>query len=392
MFGHNSAPDWVRNPTGWIAISRDIRNHPLVGFGQNVPPADPTRGSASRNEAWQDLIMMAAFKPQAVVNRGRETMLDVGQLVGSRSWLANRWNWSEKTVRWFLHSLSADGMVTCSNLLHEQVAAEIGAKQGPATGPAPRPAQGPANRAPDRNACNVITICNYRDYQFLSDEIEIYLDGLKGQQQGQQKGQHKGHNITIEQDSISKTEQEETVSGTSPDKGGKAAKKRAEYTLDFVAFWADYPRKDGTSKAEAAKAWAKLTAEEKRLAAARLPAFRRHEDERMRRSPGSTGLHASTYLNQKRWETLGDATDQAASYWWQKPEKLASVKHEQWVALVKKWANGSWPREKLGYPPASKHKVVLDSVIDELDLHRYYDAVGDAKKDVRAPWWPEGSH
>lgn len=392
MIGHNSAPGWARNPGGWIAVSRDIRNHPLVGFGLSVPPHDPSRGSSSRNEAWMDLIMMAAFKPQAVVNRGRETMLDVGQLVGARSWLANRWNWSEKTVRWFLHALAEDGMITWSNRLHGQVAGRNGLSEGPATGPAPRPAQGPANRSPGENACNVITICNYRDYQFYTDAIEEYLGGIKGQQSGQQKGQQKGHNITIEQDSISRSEQEDTVSGTLvPDKGSKAAKKRPDYTLDFLAFWADYPRKDGTSKAEAAKSWAKLTADEKQLAAARLPAFRRHEDERMRRSPGSTGLHAATYLNQKRWETLGDATKQSARYWWENEEKRKSLTAEQWTGLVHKWANGTWPIDKLGPAPGSKWCVVPDSVIERLDLVRFYTSSGSLKPGVMPPW-SGGSH
>lgn len=175
---------------------------------------------------------------------------------------------------------------------------------------------------------------------------------------------------------LSDIEQEETVSETGVSDVGKGKRKRHDYPLDFLAFWADFPRKDGTSKIEAAKAWAKLTAGEKKLAAARLPAFCRHEDERLRRSPGTTGLHAATYLNQKRWETLGEAA-RPARHWWENPEKRATVTLDQWEALVRKWANGSWPVDKLGYPPKSTNRVIPDAIIERMDLLRYYDVLGN---------------
>jgi hypothetical protein len=107
MRGHNSGG----NPGNWIAVSRDMRDHPIVGMGQPVAPADPTRGSYSRYEAWQDLLMEAAYKPFEVLNRGKVVSLKRGQLMAARSWLAARWNWSEKTVRVFISRLEEELMI-----------------------------------------------------------------------------------------------------------------------------------------------------------------------------------------------------------------------------------------------------------------------------------------
>lgn len=188
---------------------------------------------------------------------------------------------------------------------------------------------------------------------------------------------------------LSDIEQEETVSETGVSDTAKGKRKRHDYPLDFLVFWADYPRTDGTSKLDAAKAWAKLTPEEKRLATARLPAFREYEERRMKRSPGATGVHAATYLNGKRWETLGEVKGPGTRYWWENPEKRATVTLDQWEALVRKWANGSWPVEKLGYPPKSANHVIPEEVIERMDLLRLYDVLGNLIEGQRPAWSQE---
>lgn len=416
MFGHNSAPAWVRNPSGWVAINRDVRDHPLVGHGLNVPPHDPSRGSSNRGEAWQDLIMLASFRSQAVVNRGRTVMLDIGQLVGARSWLANRWNWSEKTVRWFLQALAADGMITWSNQLPRQGGAENCPQEGPATGPASRPAQGPANRAPSDNACNVITICNYGDYQFMAGEIEVYLDGIKGQQLDQQKGQQKGHNLTKEtQDKIPPTP-----------KGGEGEES---FQLD-----GEPVEKGGVSKADIAEAYRcynvaakhlKLadcrtqTAARTKLLARRLKdiggieAFKialnqiRHDPFLAGRVPGKSGqdpfrMSIDTLLS-ARLGGIGDVLGRLLDLAGERArkavgddgiprateEELAKRTIAEWVEEIHTYANGRWIFARLGPSPASDKCKVPPELRESMRLADYYNIIGKANDGVRAPWWKE---
>jgi hypothetical protein len=76
----------------------------------------------------------------------------------------------------------------------------------------------------------------------------------------------------------------------------RRARPKPEVPEDFAAFWAGYPRKDG--KQLAAESWARLSAEERRLAAEDVP-------RRVAANWAGRELehipHAATYLNQRRW-------------------------------------------------------------------------------------------
>jgi hypothetical protein len=163
MIGHNNPPraEWESNPAGWVVVSRELRNHPIVGAGRPVPPADPRRGADSRMEAWLDLVCLAQYKQTRVPRRGRVMTLDVGQLMGSRRWLATRWNWSEKTVRHFLEVLEAEGMIS---FIHND--------------------RGPIAGGYGQTLGNVITVCNYSKYQLYSDLITDQMKRLKGPDRG----------------------------------------------------------------------------------------------------------------------------------------------------------------------------------------------------------------
>jgi hypothetical protein len=185
MIGHNKPPraEWEANPAGWIAVSRELRNHPIVGSGKPVVPADPRRGADSRQEAWLDLLCLAQYKKTRVPNRGRAMTLDVGQLIGSRRWLATRWNWSEKTVRHFLEVLEAEGMIS---FIHSD--------------------RGPEEGRRDQFAAGVISVCNYSNYQVYRDLITDHVKRVKGpnrgpigaQERGPERGQPKGPEPTAE--------------------------------------------------------------------------------------------------------------------------------------------------------------------------------------------------
>ena len=98
-------------PSNYVRISRELEDHPIVGFGQPVPPADPHRGSYSRAEAWIFLVFHARWQTAEVNNRGKVITLERGELLGARAWLARVWNWTEKQVRGFLDRLEADMMI-----------------------------------------------------------------------------------------------------------------------------------------------------------------------------------------------------------------------------------------------------------------------------------------
>ncbi len=93
----------------------------------------------SECEAWLDLIQSARFdatdKAYSELIGGREVSYTRGQYPASISFLMKRWQWSEKKVRYFLAKLKKKGMITTCN------------KQG----------------------MNVITLCNYDEYNPVKD-------------------------------------------------------------------------------------------------------------------------------------------------------------------------------------------------------------------------------
>jgi hypothetical protein len=161
---------------GWIAVARSMRSHPVVGFGKSVPGADPKRGAFSRAEAWLDLIMMAQHKVSTWINKGRKTELQVGQLPGAYSFLAERWNWTVKTVRNFLARLLEEGMLDKPSA--DQTASETGKQRG--------------------NQVQLLTISNYSTYQ-IAREIEGIQKGQARGKRGASEGQQL-NNVTIKQE------------------------------------------------------------------------------------------------------------------------------------------------------------------------------------------------
>lgn len=157
VVGNNGGPgiDDDKASSGWVKIYRDIREHPVVGFGQPVKPNDPSRGAYSRGEAFQDLLMEAQYKPGTTRINGEAVTLEIGQLVAARSYLAFRWNWSEQTVRTFLTHLVKAGIIIINQL----------SVQRPGTS--------------KKSAANAITLCNYEKYQAYSEAVTAYVASLK---------------------------------------------------------------------------------------------------------------------------------------------------------------------------------------------------------------------
>lgn len=219
--GHNGGPTLIRGNDGWIAISRAIRTHWLVGFGQPVTPMDGTRGAHSRSEAFIDLLMECRYESGTVSNGGRKMLLQPGQMVGAISWLASRWNWTPKTVRLWLDKLQEDGMIERS----------VDPNQG--------------------KQAAIITVCNYSEYQLVQDQ-----QGQANGTQGASKGQTKGNSTKDKQGNKGTREQEEkdpqTPTGGSPSldlESAESPKPISGKAIARIAFaeWQEFAKAHGLS-------------------------------------------------------------------------------------------------------------------------------------------------
>ena len=104
---------------GWIKISRNIVNHWIWQ-------------DEKRLKWWLDLLFGANWEDCKVCVRGHVVEVHRGQLIGSSVSLAKKWDCNRKTAANFLQTLKNEGMIT-DILLDNQI--------------------------------NVITICNYEEYQ-----------------------------------------------------------------------------------------------------------------------------------------------------------------------------------------------------------------------------------
>src|SRR5262245_11360296 len=91
---YSNGPDAVN---GWIAISRQVFDHPVVGVRKGVP--------FTRTEAWIWLVGNAAFEPKIIQNKRQQIELKRGEMLTSYAQLATAWRWKASAVRWFLAEL-----------------------------------------------------------------------------------------------------------------------------------------------------------------------------------------------------------------------------------------------------------------------------------------------
>ena len=106
---------------GWIKKHRKIRDHWLF---------EPIR-PRTRLEAWEDLIMDAAFEDRELFVNDKNISIKIGQVYSSIRFLGNRWKWSVGKVQRFLKALQGCDMI--------HVETDTG--------------------------MNLVTICNYDTYQ-----------------------------------------------------------------------------------------------------------------------------------------------------------------------------------------------------------------------------------
>lgn len=169
--GHNGGP-MLNYKKGWVAVSRAMRDHWLVGFGRPVKPANPEFGSLSCGEAWIDRIMECRYEAGTIMNGGHKMRLEAGQMLGAISYLATRWNWTPKTVRGYLDRLEQDGMIT---RFLPGIDPEKGMQVGKQSG--------------------IISVSNYSIYQVADNTVKYapgHAKGTQGARKGQQYRDNKG--------------------------------------------------------------------------------------------------------------------------------------------------------------------------------------------------------
>ena len=69
----------------FIAINVLMPEHPIVGFEKPF----------ARSEAWQWLLISAAWKDKRVAHKGKALLLKRGDVLAGRSYLAEQWGWGE---------------------------------------------------------------------------------------------------------------------------------------------------------------------------------------------------------------------------------------------------------------------------------------------------------
>ena len=185
---------------GYITIARGILDHPIVG----------ARKPYSRLEAWQWLLLEAAWKPHRVpISNGRTrgvVSLDRGQLSHSLRFMARKWGWTVKPVMTFLNGLETDTMVTTQTDTGQ----------------------------------TLITICNYNAYQLLAHSEETQTDT-----QTETQRKRKGH------------KEEKGNKGIEDNTRSRA---RADEPEGFAEWYETYPRKK--QRKDAARSYRKIVPKE----------------------------------------------------------------------------------------------------------------------------------
>jgi hypothetical protein len=181
--GHNGGPPMAPRAGGWIAVYRSMRTHPIVGFHLHAKPADPSRGAWQPAVAWLDLLMECNYEDGTINNNGRRMTLRRGQVLGATSYLATRWNWTPKAVRGWLDRLEEDGMIRFDAPSDNQIA-DVSSR-GAGCSEFYGGLRGRSDGRSKGRLANVLTICNYSEYQSPPKQKGQVVGQVAGQVEGQ---------------------------------------------------------------------------------------------------------------------------------------------------------------------------------------------------------------
>src|SRR5262249_46699633 len=116
--------------------------------------------------------------------------------------------------------------------------------------------------------------------------------------------------------------------------------------------------------------WERLTEPDQNAATTSLSAFTAY----CNKQRDYRCVHAERYLKGRRWESFLQKA--AAAPWYRDPEKLKLIDDRQWRGSIAKYANGTWPVDKLGPPPGHRDCKVPEHILVELRLPEIYSPQG----------------
>ena len=184
--------DKLSNDRGFIALHRKIFENPVVG------------SDAVYFRAWVWILCEAKYKPtrhRPVAGKSFAVELQRGQLSHSRRFIANALGLSEQRVRTFLNRLKIEGMILV----------EINQGQ------------------------MVITICNYDDYQFDSDENNQQSNQQINQQSTSNQPKLNKDNKEIREFRLAESEIPPPATPAKPKRRSKLGPAPEEGTIEFDA-------------------------------------------------------------------------------------------------------------------------------------------------------------
>jgi hypothetical protein len=317
----------------WFAVSRLIFDHPVVGIQER---------SFTDLEAWLWLLAEAAFEPLKVNNKGTIIILDPGQMMHARSYLAKRWDWTEDKVRWFLKRLQNEAMI--NRFCTQQ------------------------NPNPRTNQIQIITICNYGQYQF-SQANQQPAEPPPSHPANTQPApsQHpQDNNKTLKQ----KEEKKSAPAGAADDAKGTRLPKNwqlpteyRDWALKEIQITPEHVEREASQFRDY---WVGLPSAKGRkadwFATWRNWVRRNHSDRQ-----ASDGHHAS-------------GVKRPAPYWWRdRPERACNLPPEVWRSAVSNFANGTWPIETLGPPPGAEGCLIPRELVEDMGLAEIYTEEGSRR-------------
>lgn len=236
---------------GWIKLHRKIQEHWLFSF------SEPDKALA-----FIDLVLSASFDDGTVMIKGRTYAVKRGQFLVAQTTLQKRWKWSQNKVKRFLNLLKNERMVDLET----------------------------------DERTSIITICNYMDYQ-SGERADGRTIGRPSERAVERATNEQSNDIKR-----SKELQEGEEVKAIVDSGESPVEQKDFYEVQFDRLWKYYPVKKSKVKSKSAfNALVKGKKESQVKFWVDLILFY-HTACIERGDIGADKLHASTLINQKRWQ------------------------------------------------------------------------------------------
>lgn len=243
---------------GFITLTRVILSNDE--FREDAP--------LSKRDAYIELVLMASFTEETVMNGGEEIPLHRGQVLVSEKLLMDRFHWGNTRVRNFLDWLVREGIATLDKVSNK------------------------VSHKASRKA--VLTLVNYgiESYRKVSDKVFGKVSDKVSFENERKEAKESKSNCY--------SDTSDTMYPSYPSNSLEINKnKNNTSTDDFDEFWAAYPKKENKYPAMQAYIRARKSASADEIMQG-LNRYKRYIQ--AENTEKQFIAHASTWLNQHRWE------------------------------------------------------------------------------------------